>query len=290
MNDKNPLLGFIGQGFIGKNYADDFAARGFSVVRYAKSAPYNENRERIADCDIVFIAVPTPTTPTGFNYDTLKEVLALVGPGKSAVIKSTILPGTCEALQSLYPDRYVFHSPEFLTEKNAAHDAANPTRNIIGCPIENAEYRLRAEEIMNILPPSPLNLICSAKEAELIKYASNSFLYLKVVHANILYDLAAEVGADWQKIAAGVGADPRIGASHLNPVHASGVTDKAGRGAGGHCFIKDFAALREYLSLQGKDELGRRFLEAAEAKNLELLHSSGKDQDLVKGVYGEREG
>lgn len=288
-NQPKPLIGFIGQGFIGKNYADDFEARGFEVIRYAQNPPYSENRERIADCDIVFIAVPTPTTPSGFNYDTLKEVLALVGPGKSAVIKSTILPGTCAALQAAYPNRFVFHSPEFLTEKQAAYDAAHPTRNIVGYPLENDEYRRKAQEIIEVLPEAPLNLICQAAEAELIKYASNSLLFLKVLHANILYDAAQALGADWEKIMAGVAADPRIGASHLNPVHASGLSANPGRGAGGHCFIKDFAALRELIAGLGQDELGRRFLEAAEAKNLELLKNSNKDQDLVRGVYGERE-
>ncbi|PIP34746.1 hypothetical protein COX68_03650 [Candidatus Falkowbacteria bacterium CG_4_10_14_0_2_um_filter_41_15] len=122
-----PLIGFIGQGFIGRNYADDFERRGFDVVRYSMDPEHRNNKDKIADCDIVFIAVPTPTTPSGFNSDIIKEVLALVSPGKSAVIKSTILPGTSEKLQNHYPDRFVFHSPEFLTEAKASFDAANPT-------------------------------------------------------------------------------------------------------------------------------------------------------------------
>ncbi len=60
---KNKKIGFIGQGWIGKNYADDFEKRGFEVVRYAQEEPYIKNKEAIADCDIVFIAVPTPSTP-----------------------------------------------------------------------------------------------------------------------------------------------------------------------------------------------------------------------------------
>ncbi|MFA6513906.1 MAG: hypothetical protein WCT50_01280 [Patescibacteria group bacterium] len=282
----NLLIGFIGQGFIGKNYADDFENRGFQVVRYAKEAPYETNKEKIAECDLVFIAVPTPTTPNGFNFDILKEVIGLVGIGKSAIVKSTILPGTCEALQNLYPDRFVFHSPEFLTEKTAAYDAAHPTRNIIGYPVDNEEYRAKAQEILDVLPDSPLNMICKAKEAELVKYASNSFLFLKIIYANILYDLAAKEGSDWNKISAGMAADPRIGASHLQPAHASGIDGKVGRGAGGHCFVKDFAALLEYISCVGDDKLGEQFLRLAEEKNLELLKESGKDADIIREVYG----
>ena len=174
---KDPLIGFIGQGFIGRNYAVDFENRGYRTVRYAQEAPYNKNREQIRDCDIVFIAVPTPTLPAGFDYSIVKEVLGLIGAGKSAVIKSTILPGTCVALQTLYPDIFIFHSPEFLTEKTAAYDAAHPTRNVIGLPIDNEEYRRRAEEIIALLPPAPLSLVCRDIEAEMIKYASNCFLF-----------------------------------------------------------------------------------------------------------------
>src|SRR3989344_2783080 len=93
-----PLIGFIGQGFIGKNYADDFENRGYTVIRYATRPEFAKNKERIKDCDIVFIAVPTPTTPKGFNYSIVEDVLSLVGRGKAAVIKSTILPGTTERL------------------------------------------------------------------------------------------------------------------------------------------------------------------------------------------------
>ena len=57
---EEPLIGFIGQGFIGKNYADDFVRRGYKVVRYARGAEFAKNKIKIKECDIVFIAVPTP--------------------------------------------------------------------------------------------------------------------------------------------------------------------------------------------------------------------------------------
>ena len=280
------LIGFIGQGFIGKNYADDFEKRGYEVVRYAKEEPYFDNKDRIKDCDFVFIAVPTPTTPHGFNFDILKSVLSLIGAGKTAIIKSTILPGTCEALQKMFPEISVFHSPEFLTEKNAAYDAANPTRNIIGILEDNKENRAKAEEVLAILPSSPLNLICLAKEAELIKYASNGFLFLKIVYANILYDLAMKEGSDWEIIKNGMAADPRIGKSHLDPVQASSSDKKPGRGAGGHCFVKDFSALIEYVNKLQPDSLSHNFLKSAQDKNLELLTSSAKDPEVLKEVFG----
>ena len=68
-------IGFVGQGYIGKNYADDFENRGFEVIRYALEKPYTKNKDRIKDCDIVFIAVPTPTTPRGFDYSIVRSVI-----------------------------------------------------------------------------------------------------------------------------------------------------------------------------------------------------------------------
>ncbi|QQG52435.1 MAG: hypothetical protein HY931_03900 [Candidatus Falkowbacteria bacterium] len=281
----NLKIGFIGQGFIGKNYADDFVNRGYEVIRYSLEPEYAANREKISQCDLVFIAVPTPTKRAGFDDSYLQAVLPLIGQGKSAIIKSTIIPGTCEKLQSLFPEIFVFHSPEFLTEKTAAFDAANPTRNIVGYPIDNEEYKMRAQIVLDVLPSAPVSFICCAKEAELIKYASNCFLMTKVVYANVLYDLAARENLDWSKIQAGMGSDPRIGMSHLNPIHQSGVNGKIGRGAGGHCFVKDFAALRMYAEGRGLDNAGLEFLKAIENKNLELLRNSDKDLDILADIY-----
>jgi DNA polymerase III epsilon subunit-like protein len=82
-------------------------------------------------------------------------------------------------------------------------------------------------------------------------------------------------------------ADPRIGPSHLRILHESRPGVPAGRGAGGHCFIKDFAALRElYERIRPGDEAGSRFFRALEEKNIELLLDSKKDLELLAGVYG----
>ena len=201
MNDtKKPLTGFIGQGWIGKNYADDFEHRGYDIVRYALEAPYNANKEKIAQCDIVLIAVPTPTTEKGFDDSIVRAVLPLVGTGKIAVIKSTLLPGTTEALQQAFPDRIILHSPEFLREAHAVEDAAHPDRNLIGIPKDTVEYRAAADAVLAVLPSAPFNKVMSAKAAELTKYAGNVFLSVKVVYANMLYDLATSMGLDYGEV------------------------------------------------------------------------------------------
>lgn len=281
-----PLIGFIGQGWIGKNYADDFEARGFEVVRYALEEPYRGARNRIADCAIVFIAVPTPTTHTGFDASAVRGVLALVGKGRIAVIKSTLLPGTTEALQNEFPDIVVLHSPEFLRESNAAYDAAHPTRTIIGIPSDTELYRAAAGEVLAVLPRAPFEKIMAARAAELVKYAGNVFLALKVVYANLLFDLADGLGVPYETLRESLAADPRIGPSHLSPVSASGHTEVAGRGAGGHCFIKDLEAFRTLYAEVCTDEEGNSLLDAVVRKNNALLTASHKDLDLLAGVYG----
>jgi UDPglucose 6-dehydrogenase len=277
-----PRIGFVGQGFIGKNYADDFVARGYSVTRYAQEPEYVSNKDAIKECDIVFIAVPTPTTPQGFDDHIVRSVIKLVGVGKTAVIKSTLIPGTTASIQKENPDIFVFHSPEFLTEVTASKDAAHPLRNIVGSPIDSPEYKKKAAEVIAVLPKAPYELICTSEEAELIKYGGNCFLYSKVIYMNMLYDYAASLGCNWDTVADAMIHDPRIGASHMKPHHASG------RGAGGNCFIKDFEAFIEgYKEHNPRDAAGIAALEGLKNKNYNLLKSSGKDLGLLKGVTGE---
>lgn len=279
MSDK--LIGFIGQGWIGKNYADDFENRGHNVIRYALEEPHIANKEKIADCDIVFIAVPTPSTVKGFDDSILRDAIKLVGKKKTAVLKSTLQPQTTEKIQKDHPEIYVIHSPEFLTEATAAYDAANPQRNIMGIPVMSDEYKERAREVLDVLPPAPHKMICSSREAELIKYGGNCWFYTKVIFINMLHDLAIETGCRWDKVRDAMAADPRIGRTHLDPIH------KSGRGAGGHCFIKDFAAFTEIYERLIGDELGLNVLNSMKEKNIDLLNKSKKDLDLLFGVYGE---
>jgi nucleotide sugar dehydrogenase len=285
-------IGFIGQGWIGKHLADNYEARGFPVVRYAKEPAYADNKDALALCDIVFIAVPTPTTPKGFDASILKKVMGLLTKGTIAVVKSTVIPGTTDALQKKHKDLIVLHAPEFLRETSVEYDIANPGRNIIGVPhvhFGEARFMKAAERVLSILPKAPYESICRATEAEITKYAGNNFLYAKVVLTNVFYDLAKAYGADWTEIAKNVTADPRIGTSHMEPIHQYTHMGKdVGRGAGGHCFIKDFAAFREvYQSTLKDDKEAIELLRAFEKVNNKLLRDSKKDLDLLGGVYGE---
>ncbi|MBT6691773.1 UDP-glucose/GDP-mannose dehydrogenase family protein [Candidatus Parcubacteria bacterium] len=278
--DKNPTIGFIGQGFIGKNYADDFEQRDHKIIRYDVDT-YQANKDKIKDCDIVLIAVPTPTTPDGFNFDIIQEVLALVGKGNIAVIKSTVKLGTTKKLQALYPDITVMHSPEFLTEKTAARDAKHPDRNIIGITDpENKKLYAQAELVLSVLPRAPYSLITKVENAEMAKYGGNCWFYVKVVFMNMLYDLTQKHNLDFEDIKQGMAHDLRIGPTHLDVVH------QGGRGAGGHCFIKDFEALIEMFEDIEMDD-HTEILKNIRNLNVQYLRDSNKNLDLLKGVYGK---
>ncbi|MDP3996355.1 MAG: hypothetical protein Q8P86_01525 [bacterium] len=310
---KNLLIGFIGQGYIGRNYADDFERRGYSVTRYALEPEYSANKEKIKECDIVFIAVPTPTVPAEalrkgadvpadlsakalaseeasreggrlsvkFDDSILRDVVPLVGKGKIAVIKSTILPGTTMSIQRENPDVIVLNSPEFLSEATADKDTGMPFMNIVGMPEDSPSFRSAAERAHSVLPKAPFSLTCKSIEAEIIKYAHNGSGYTQIIFFNAMYDIARKLGADWEPIEKAILNDPLVCGRYAKPVH------KSGRGAGGNCFIKDFAALSKFYAENTSDSKGAAFFQAAERKNIELLRSTGKDTGLLKGVYGE---
>lgn len=277
---KTAQVGFVGNGYVGKHIADDFERRGHKVVRYALEAPFNQNREAVKACDIIFVAVPTPTTPKGHDTSIIESVLSELSD-RVVVIKSTILPGTTKRLQQKFKSLTLLFCPEFLGESTAAYDAAHPIMNIIGVPVESAQHRAAAKRVMTLLPRSPFRQICTSTEAEIKKYAHNTSGYIQIVVFNLFYDLARAFGADWEPIQRALVANPLIASRYSYPVH------KGGRGAGGNCFVKDFAAIRKHFKdVLPRDVRALRMLESIEEKNLHLLKTTKKDPHIVRTVYG----
>lgn len=274
-------VGFIGQGFVGKSYADDFERRELQVIRYSLEEPYRRNRDRLKECGIVFIAVPTPTTPRGFDVSIVEASLKLLVSGTIVVIKSTLLPGTTKVLQKKFPSITILFSPEFLNAATAARDAANPFANIIGIPERTKTHVRAAGEVHRLLPRAPFSLTCASDEAEIYKYAHNVAGYMQVLTYNLLYDVAKKRRADWKNIQKALEADPMVSNWYIRPVH------KSGRGAGGPCFIKDFAAFSRLYGKLVSDREGMALLRSAEIKNISLLLESKKDLGLLRGVYGD---
>jgi len=279
-------IGFIGQGWIGKNYADNYEARGFDTVRYSLEPEYVGNKDKISECDITFIAVPTPSTATTVDVTAVESALKCIGIGRVAVIKSTVPPETTQKLHKKFPRIMLFHSPEFLREKFARQDVDKPDRNIIGIPYlrtvgERTAYEFVAMKILKTLPEATHDRIISSTESELIKYAGNVFLTMKVIYANMLYDLSVGLNIDYDNVSEIMSLDPRIGDSHLT-------VNEGGRGAGGHCFIKDLEAFRQIYDKNTNSLKGRNVINALIMKNNELLRNSKKDLDLLEQIYGKR--
>lgn len=284
---EKPTIGFIGQWYIGKNYADNFEERGYKIVRYSLEEQYRGNKEQLKDCAVIFIAVPTPTTPSGADTSIIQEAITLVPKGAIAVIKSTVLPGTTESIQQANSEIFVLHSPEFLSEKTAREDVDSTDCTVIGIPLDTPEFREKANLVASILPPSPL-LLCTSSESEFVKYAHNIHGVVQILYANLLYDLAEKIGVRWEVVKEYMSHDRYMVDRYATPVHASGVTEQRGRGAGGRCFIKDFAAFKNFHKANVNNEKSNAILQALEDKNIELLVSTNKDINLLKEVYGQQ--
>lgn len=288
MEIKEKKIGFIGQGYIGGNLADNLEERGFkNLVRYSLEKEYVGNKEKIKDCETVFVAVPTPTTSKGFDSSIVEEAVSLCADNSVVVIKSTVPCYVLEDLSEKFDTKIIIHVPEFLDVNTAKHDTDCPKKNIFGIHHVSAAIELAyliscVSELTEILPKAPYNGTMGYRESSLVKYFHNTFFYIKNVTFNMFYDMAIKNDCNWDVLLEGVLAEPRINPIHTHPIN------KGGRGAGGECLIKDFVVFKDlYLRCFGENEDGSRLLELIEKKNVENLRGSGKDSKLLEGVYGK---
>ncbi len=198
----------------------------------------------VSAADAVFIAVGTPTrrgdghADLSFVFAAAEEVAAHLSSYTVVVTKSTVPVGTGQQVEQVIrkanpdADFDIASNPEFLREGSAISDFMRPDRVVVG--VRNS----RARDVMRQLY-RPLYLIekpvlfTGLETAELIKYAANAFLAIKISYINQMADLCEKVGADVHDVAKGMGLDNRIGAKFLHP----------GPGYGGSCFPKDTLAL-----------------------------------------------
>ncbi len=212
--------------------------------------------EGVSKSKVIFIAVGTPPKKNGeADLSSVEKVCSQIARSmkdyKLIVEKSTVPIQTGQWIKRLFrtnnssSDFDVASNPEFLREGSAVDDFLNPDRIVIGVeteraarilkelylPIINRRANLYRKSKSSDSTPVPL-LITDLESAELIKHASNSFLATKVSFINAIADICERTGADVEKVAQGMGYDPRIGTSFL----------KAGIGFGGFCFPKDLQA------------------------------------------------
>jgi UDPglucose 6-dehydrogenase len=202
--------------------------------------------------DAIFIGVGTPERPDGsadltYIARVARQIAETIEKDCLVVVKSTVPIGTNDKVEQFIKDFLVHQvkvevasNPEFLAQGSAVHDTLQAARIIIGTESKWAEELLR-----KIYEPFHLPIVTvSRRSAEMIKYASNDFLALKISYMNDIANLCELVGANIDEVARGMSYDERIGSKFLH----------AGIGYGGSCFPKDTKAL-EYLAKQNGYEL-----------------------------------
>lgn len=198
----------------------------------------------VEDADVVFIAVGTPSrrgdghADLSYVHSAAREIAHAMKGFTVVVTKSTVPVGTGDEVERIIrterpdADFAVVSNPEFLREGAAIADFKRPDRIVIGSEDERATEVMREVYRPLYLNSAPL-FFCDRRTSELIKYAGNAFLAMKITFINEMADLCEKVGADVQKVAKGIGMDKRIGDKFLH----------AGPGYGGSCFPKDTMAL-----------------------------------------------
>ena len=212
---------------------------------------FSNSISKIRDANIIFIAVGTPSSRRGdgeadlkFVFSVVKDISKFLKKGKKQLVitKSTVPVGTGKKIQDIIcelrpelinnKDYFVASNPEFLREGSAIEDFMRPDRVVCGVTDKKAEETLKELYRPLNLREAPV-LFTDIESAEIIKYASNAFLALKVSFINEIANLCEKTGGNVQMVAKGMGLDNRIGPKFLHP----------GPGFGGSCFPKDTRAL-----------------------------------------------
>ncbi|MEL6259186.1 MAG: UDP-glucose/GDP-mannose dehydrogenase family protein [Pseudomonadota bacterium] len=208
--------------------------------------------EAVRDADAVFIAVGTPSrrgdghADLSYVYAAAEEIAQVMDGFTVVVNKSTVPVGTGDEVEAIIAktrpdaDFAVVSNPEFLREGAAIDDFKRPDRVVVGTDNERAQEVMRELYRPLFLNETPI-LFTSRRTSELIKYAANAFLAVKITFINEMADLCEAVGANVQEVSRGIGLDGRIGAKFLN----------AGPGYGGSCFPKDTLALTKTANDHG---------------------------------------
>ncbi len=216
------------------------------VIAQSKSGNLTFATDMTADIgssEIVMISVGTPSLPDGqLDISAVEAVATRIGglakAGTVVVVKSTVPAGTCErierklAMQRGVADLSVVSNPEFLREGSAVADFFAPDRIVIGT--KDLAARKKLSTLYNWFSAKDVPfLYTDSTTSELIKYAANGFLAMKITFINEMAHLCSVLGSDVIDLAKGIGLDPRIGPAFLKP----------GPGYGGSCFPKDVLGL-----------------------------------------------
>lgn len=228
------------------------------------------------DAEVIFIGVGTPERKDGsanlsYVFQVAKQIAQTVERDCVVVVKSTVPIGTNDKIEAYIQSKlknqnvriYVASNPEFLAQGTAVRDTLHASRIVIGTEQEEAEATLRKVYEKFDAPV----LATNRRSAEMIKYASNDFLALKISYVNEIANLCETVGADIEDVTKGMGYDARIGNRFLN----------AGIGYGGSCFPKDTKALSWLASFNDNEiKTIKAAIEVNESQKFKLIKKAKK--------------
>lgn len=243
MDEGVQKVGIIGYGYVGRATGHAFS----QVAEVAWHDPQIVGSRAFDElarwAEVLFVCVPTPMSDTGAAHlGIVREVvdqLAHLRITKPVLLKSTVPPGTTEALARSCPALALAFCPEFLRENSHLEDASAPARVVLGwTSTSTALTRAVVRDLYMRRFPSVPCVELPSVAAEFLKYASNALFGVKVSFANEMADLASRLGVDWEAVRAALVLDPRVGDGHL------AVPGPDGRcGFGGSCLPKDMAGL-----------------------------------------------
>jgi len=245
-------------------------------------------KEAVENSEVIFIAVGTPPKDDG-SADLQYVLTVAEGIGKYinnykvVVDKSTVPIGTGQKVKEIIKKELkkrncsyefdVVSNPEFLREGSAVRDFTHPDRVVIGTETEKAANIMKDVYRVLYLNETPF-VITNIKTAEMIKYASNAFLAMKITYINELANLCEKIGADVHDVAKAMGRDGRISPKFLHP----------GPGYGGSCFPKDTRALAEIAKEYGERvTLIEQTIKANEKQKLKMVEKIKEKMGNLKG-------
>lgn len=233
-SNKKYKIGIIGLGMVGGALFHWLKNKKNELFCYDKFKNIGK-LDDLNTADIIFICLPTPYNQKfGYDIKSIEESISFFKNPKIFVIKSTVLPGTTNYFQKKYKIHKFLHNPEFLREKYALKDFITPDLQLVGYTPASKNYALK---VLNLLPKAKYSKIVEAKVSELSKLSINSFLAIKVIFANQIFDLCKKLKIHYEEIREILENEPRLGKSHFDVNH-SGY-----RGFGGKCLPKDLKAL-----------------------------------------------